>query len=80
MGMTGLAFDCLPDIVLLNPPFHCGPQQHPLRAGYLRSQIFGSSAPDIWLIGAAFVTPVALAYSAFVYWVFRRHAREESAD
>jgi hypothetical protein len=58
MGMTGLAFDYLPDIGPLNPPFS-GPQQRPLGAGYLRSQLFGSSAPDIWLIGAAFVTPVA---------------------
>jgi cytochrome d ubiquinol oxidase subunit II len=38
-----------------------------------------SSSTSQWfvLIGAAFVTPVVLAYSAFAYWIFRGKTPEK---
>jgi len=57
LGMVGFAIIVFPGII----PFELSLWQ---AASSPSSQIF-------LLIGAAFVTPVILAYSAFAYWVFR---------
>jgi cytochrome bd ubiquinol oxidase subunit II len=57
LGMTGLALIFYPDIV----PFNVS----------LWSAASSSATQKFFLIGAACVTPVVLAYSAFAYWVFR---------
>lgn len=57
LGMTGMALIVFPNIV----PFKVS----------LWSAAASSMSQILVLVGAAFVTPVVLAYSAFGYWVFR---------
>jgi cytochrome d ubiquinol oxidase subunit II len=57
LGISGMSLIVFPNIVPFNVSLWSA-------AASSMSQIFV-------LVGAAFVTPVVLAYSAFAYWVFR---------
>jgi cytochrome d ubiquinol oxidase subunit II len=63
VGMIGMALIVFPDIVPFNVP--------------LWSAASSSMSQKFVLIGAACVTPVVLAYSAFAYWVFRGRTPEK---
>jgi cytochrome d ubiquinol oxidase subunit II len=56
-SMSGMALVIFPNIV----PFHVS----------LWTAASSSASQRFVLIGATFVTPVVLAYSAFAYWIFR---------
>jgi cytochrome d ubiquinol oxidase subunit II len=57
VGISGIAFIVFPEIV----PFSVS----------LWDAASSSSSQRLVMIGAACVTPVVLAYSAFAYWIFR---------
>jgi cytochrome d ubiquinol oxidase subunit II len=57
ISMAGVALVLFPDVV----PFNLS----------LWDAASSSTSQQFVLIGAAFVTPVVLAYSAFAYWIFR---------
>jgi cytochrome d ubiquinol oxidase subunit II len=57
VGISGIAVIVFPDIV----PFSVT----------LREAASSSTSQTLVLVGAAVVTPIILAYSAFAYWIFR---------
>jgi len=57
VGISGIAFIVFPEIV----PFSVS----------LWDAASSSTSQRLVMIGAACVTPVVLAYSAFAYWIFR---------
>jgi cytochrome bd-type quinol oxidase subunit 2 len=57
VGISGIAFIVFPEIV----PFSVS----------LWDAASSSTSQPLVMIGAACVTPVVLAYSAFAYWIFR---------
>jgi len=57
VGISGIALIVFPDIV----PFSVT----------LWEAASSSTSQTFVLVGAAFVTPIVLAYSAFAYWIFR---------
>ena len=63
VGITGMALIVFPYIV----PFSLS----------LWDAASSSTSQQFVLIGAAFVTPVVLAYSAFAYWIFRGRTPEK---
>ena len=63
VGITGMALIVFPYIV----PFSLS----------LWDAASSSTSQEFVLIGAAFVTPVVLAYSAFAYWIFRGRTPEK---
>jgi cytochrome d ubiquinol oxidase subunit II len=63
LGIAGIALIVFPNIV----PFSLS----------LWDAASSSTSQQFVLIGAAFVTPVVLAYSAFAYWIFRGRTPEK---
>jgi cytochrome bd ubiquinol oxidase subunit II len=63
VGISGVALIVFPNVV----PFSL----------YLWDAASSSTSQRFVLIGAAFVTPVVLAYSAFAYWIFRSKTPEQ---
>jgi cytochrome d ubiquinol oxidase subunit II len=63
VGITGMAFIVFPKIV----PFSVS----------LWDAASSSTSQRLVMIGAACVTPVVLAYSAFAYWIFRGKTPED---
>ena len=63
VGITGMALIVFPYIV----PFSLS----------LWDAASSSTSQQFVLIGAAFVTPVVLAYSACAYWIFRGRTPEK---
>jgi cytochrome d ubiquinol oxidase subunit II len=63
LGISGMALIFFPDIV----PFNLS----------LWSAAASSMSQIFVLVGAAVVTPVVLAYSAFAYWIFRGRTPEK---
>jgi len=57
VGISGIAVIVFPDIV----PFSVT----------LWEAASSSTSQSLVLVGAAVVTPIVLAYSAFAYWIFR---------
>jgi cytochrome d ubiquinol oxidase subunit II len=66
VGISGIAFIVFPEIV----PFSVS----------LWDAASSSSSQRLVMIGAACVTPVVLAYSAFAYWIFRGKTPENGWD
>ena len=63
VGISGIALIAFPDIV----PFGVT----------LWEAASSSSSQTLVLVGAAFVTPIVLAYSALAYWIFRGKTPEQ---
>src|SRR5712671_1060620 len=63
VGISGIALIAFPDIV----PFGVT----------LWEAASSSTSQTLVLVGAAFVTPMVLAYSAFAYWIFRGKTPEQ---
>ena len=63
VGISGIALIAFPDIV----PFSVT----------LWEAASSSTSQTLVLVGAAFVTPVVLAYSALAYWIFRGKTPEQ---
>ena len=63
VGISGIALIAFPDIV----PFGVT----------LWEAASSSTSQTLVLVGAAFVTPIVLTYSAFAYWIFRGKTPEQ---
>jgi cytochrome d ubiquinol oxidase subunit II len=66
IGISGIAFIVFPEIV----PFSVS----------LWDAATSSTSQRLVMIGAACVTPVVLAYSAFAYWIFRGKTPENGLE